>query len=61
MYEDDFYRYKYDRNGNQPGQRYDARPQQEPVYSYQPQPQNTPEVKPVKRKKTALKTVALAP
>ena len=60
MYEDDFYRYKYDRNGSRPGQRYDARPQQEPVYSYQPQPQNTPEVKPVKRKKTALKTVALA-
>jgi len=68
MYEDDFYRYKYDRNGNQPGQRYDARPQQEPVSSNQPrqepvysyQPQTPPEVKPVKRKKTALKTVALA-
>ena len=69
MYEDDFHRYKYDRNGSQPGQRYDTRapqqesayssqPRQEPVYSYQPQ--NTQEVKPVKRKKTALKTVALA-
>ena len=56
MYEDDFYRYKYDKNGSQPGQRYDARPQQEPVYSYQPPVQ---EVKPVK-KRTGLKLVALA-
>ena len=37
MYEDDFYRYKYDRNGSQPGQRYDTRaPQQESAYSSQP-------------------------
>jgi len=57
MYEDDFYRYKYDRSGNQPGQRYDARSPQEPVYSYQPNPQ---EKMPVKKKRTGLKIAALA-
>ena len=58
MYEDDFYRYKYDKNDSRPGQRYDARTPQEPAYTYNYQPVQEPQ-KP-KRKRAALKTVALA-
>ena len=61
MYEDDFYRFKYDRNGNQPGQRYDTRSAaQEPAYSYQAPQQNGQEMKPARKKRAGLKIAALA-
>jgi len=60
MYEDDFYRFKYEKNGDRPGQRYDARPVQEPVYNYQPPQQSVQEEKPVKKQRLGLKIVALA-
>jgi len=72
MYDDmkNFYHYKYEKNGDQPGQRYDARSsnEQQSYYqsseqpgSQQPVYQNpVQEMKPVKKKRTGLKIAALA-
>ena len=67
MYNDENnYNYKYEKDGDQPGQRYDARDRGEPAphcqsYSYyQPPVQNPPPVMKPKKKRTGLKIAALA-
>jgi len=64
MYDDmkNFYHYKYEKNGNEPGQRYETKPVSEtPSYYQSSGQQPVQEMKPVKRekKRTGLKIAAL--